>query len=112
MPIRRSPNGARHPLHRPVHTGPGRHPSPSLPAGAASPPQSLAPNMRKAKLLENTSEGHCGEINRKARTKNPLEIDAAPARKPIPSPDRGQPPPGVAILPSAPAKAWGAGRAI
>src|SRR5712691_2070770 len=39
--------------------------------------------MRKAELLENTSEGHCGEINRKARTKNPLEIDAAPARKPI-----------------------------
>jgi hypothetical protein len=40
-------------------------------------------DMRKAKLLENTSEGHLGQINRKARTENPLEIDAAPARKPI-----------------------------
>jgi hypothetical protein len=38
-------------------------------------------DIRKAKLLENTSEGHRGEINRKARTKNPLEINAAPARK-------------------------------
>jgi hypothetical protein len=37
----------------------------------------------KAKLLENTPEAHLRQINRKPRTKNPLEIDAAPARKSI-----------------------------
>ena len=40
-------------------------------------------DMGKAKLPENTSEAYLGQINPKARTKNPLEIDAAPARKSI-----------------------------
>jgi hypothetical protein len=35
--------------------------------------------MRKAKLLENASEAHFGQINRKAFAKNALEIHAAPA---------------------------------
>src|SRR5713101_1785568 len=39
--------------------------------------------MRKAKLLENASEAHLGQINAKAFAKNPLEIHAAPARNPI-----------------------------
>jgi hypothetical protein len=39
--------------------------------------------MRKAKLLENASEAHLGQINAKAFAKNPLEIHAAPARDPI-----------------------------
>jgi hypothetical protein len=40
-------------------------------------------DMGKAKLPENASEAYVGQINRKARTKNPLEIDAALARKSI-----------------------------
>jgi hypothetical protein len=40
-------------------------------------------DVRKAKLPENTPEAHLGQVNRKARAKNPLEIDAAPARNPI-----------------------------
>lgn len=40
-------------------------------------------DMGKAKLSENTSKAYLGQINRKAYTKNPLEIDAAPARKSI-----------------------------
>ena len=40
-------------------------------------------DMRKAKLSEHTPKAHLGQINRKARTKNPLEIDATPARNPI-----------------------------
>jgi hypothetical protein len=40
-------------------------------------------DMGKPKLPENTPKAHLGQINAKARTKNPLEIDAAPARKSI-----------------------------
>src|SRR5260370_10954394 len=39
--------------------------------------------MRKAKLPEHTPKAHLGQINRKTRTKNPLEIDATPPRNPI-----------------------------
>ena len=39
--------------------------------------------MRKAKLPENTPKAYLGQINRKARAKNPLEINAAPARNAI-----------------------------
>jgi hypothetical protein len=39
--------------------------------------------MRKAELPENAPEAHLGQINAKARAKNPLEIDATPARNPI-----------------------------
>src|SRR5260370_7391361 len=40
-------------------------------------------DMRKAKLPEHTPTAHLGQINRKARTKNPLATDATPPRNPI-----------------------------
>ena len=40
-------------------------------------------DMRKTQPLENTPEAHLGQINAKARTKNPLEINATPARNSI-----------------------------
>ena len=37
----------------------------------------------KLSFLSTPPKAHLGQINRKARTKNPLEIDATPARNPI-----------------------------
>ena len=42
-----------------------------------------APDMGEAELPENTSEADLGQINRKARTKDPLEIDAARGHKSV-----------------------------
>jgi hypothetical protein len=39
--------------------------------------------MRKTQPLENTPEAHLGQVNAKARAKNPLEINATPARNSI-----------------------------